>query len=100
MIYPCDPCAGARFHHMMVKNTATIASLSASLLLLAFKAQADIRLPRLIGDDMVLQRDAPVTLWGWADPHERIEIEFVAQRRRTVADADGYWSVRLAPLAA
>ncbi len=66
----------------------------------ASTAHADIRLPRLVGDHMVLQRDAPITLWGWADPGERIDIVFRHQRRATRADANGEWSVTLAPLAA
>jgi sialate O-acetylesterase len=66
----------------------------------ASAACADIRLPRLIGDNMILQRDAPITIWGWADPGERVAIAFRDQRRHTRADAHGNWSLRLAPLAA
>ncbi|HEY6453019.1 MAG TPA: sialate O-acetylesterase [Steroidobacteraceae bacterium] len=74
--------------------------LAASLLLAAGAADADIRLPRLVGDNMVLQRDAPLKLWGWADPGERIRIRFRNQSLRTAADRSGAWSVTLAPLAA
>jgi hypothetical protein len=43
---------------------------------------ADIRLPAVIGDAMVLQRDSKIRLWGWADP---------------AADPSGHWSVSLGP---
>lgn len=84
---------------MSARTRVAIAILTAGVSL-GFKVQADIRLPRLIGDGMVLQRDAPLTLWGRADPGERIDIEFVEQKRRTTADANGDWSVTLAPLPA
>jgi sialate O-acetylesterase len=84
----------------MGSASAAIAILTVSTLAWASSARADIRLPRLVGDHMVLQRDSPITLWGWADPGERIAIVFRDQRRTTRADAHGEWSVRLAPLAA
>jgi sialate O-acetylesterase len=84
----------------MASASAAIAFLAVSALCWTRTALADIRLPRLVGDNMVLQRDAPVTIWGWADPGERIAIAFRDQRRNTRADAHGSWSVTLAPLAA
>jgi sialate O-acetylesterase len=80
--------------------SAAIAILTVIALAWARTAHADIRLPRLVGDNMVLQRDAPITIWGWADPGERVAIAFRDQRRKTRADAHGNWSVTLAPLSA
>jgi sialate O-acetylesterase len=71
---------------------------AACLLLAAGTASAVIRLPRLVGDNMVLQRDCPLKLWGWADPGERIQIQFRGQKVNATADAHGAWSVTLAPL--
>ena len=43
--------------------------------LLAFYVQADVQLPAIIGDHMVLQQKAKVTLWGWTtNPTERVDI--------------------------
>jgi len=75
-------------------------ALLAGLLLASGVASADIRLPRLVGDNMVLQRDAPVRLWGWADPGERVHIEFRNQSVTATADAAGAWAATLAPLKA
>jgi sialate O-acetylesterase len=66
----------------------------------ATAANADIRLPRLVGDNMVLQRDCPLKLWGWADPGEHIRVQFRKQHLSATADAHGAWSVTLAPLRA
>lgn len=58
-------------------------------------SRADIRLPRLVGDNMVLQRDLPIHVWGWADPGEAIEITFDGEKYRVTADASGSWEARL-----
>jgi len=54
---------------------------------------ADIRLPSVIGDHMVLQRGIKAPLWGWAEPGEevRLGVSWHRMERRTVADADGKW---------
>src|ERR1700722_2760928 len=63
-------------------------------------ALAEIRLPRLINDHMVLQRDARVPLWGWADPDERVRIDFHGKKTTTRADRTGRWSTSLGPFSA
>jgi sialate O-acetylesterase len=65
-----------------------------------FALQADIRLPRFFGDNMVLQRDQPIPVWGWADPKEKVTIQLKAQTQTVIADKSGKWSVRLLPEAA
>ncbi len=59
---------------------------------------AQIRLPQLIGDKMVLQRGIPLTFWGWASPGERIELKFAGGRYKTRAGADSSWAVRIPPM--
>lgn len=61
---------------------------------------ADIKLPAIIGDHMVLQQGAPAPIWGQADPGEAVTVSFAGQEARTVAGADGRWLVRLQPLRA
>lgn len=56
-------------------------------------AFCQIRLPRLISDGMVLQRDAEVKIWGWADANETLTVEFNGQRLSACADGDGRWHV-------
>lgn len=54
-----------------------------------------IKLPRLISDGMVLQRDIPLKIWGWASPNEKIEINFNQKKFKTIAAKDGNWIVIL-----
>jgi len=67
---------------------------------LAVSASAAVRLPRLFSDDMILQRDRSVPVWGWAEPGEKVTVRFAGQQAATVANAQGDWSVRLKPLSA
>ena len=69
--------------------------LCCSLLSLLFiaSAQADVRLPRLLSDGAILQRDKPITIWGWADEGEAVNVRFGKQERHTQAKA-GRWEVR------
>lgn len=59
---------------------------------------ADLRLGSLFSDHMVLQRDKPVAVWGWADAGDEVIVEFAGQKKNTTAAPDGKWSLRLDPL--
>jgi len=61
---------------------------------------ADLKLPAVFSDHMVLQRDKAVAVWGWADADEEISVEFAGQKKTAKADASGKWSLRLDPLTA
>ena len=61
------------------------------------EAVAEVRLPAVIGDSMVLQRDARIRLWGWADPGEPVTIAFLGDSFSTRTDHTGRWSVSLGP---
>ena len=63
-------------------------------------AKADVVLPALISDNMVLQRDVSVQIWGWADQGERVTVEFNNKRKSTVTGPDRCWKVRLDPVKA
>jgi len=69
---------------------ATAASFATTI------ARANVRLPKLVGDHMVLQRDKPLPIWGWADDTEAVMVTF---RGKTYAAAhtgpDGRWSTTL-----
>ena len=47
---------------------------------------------------MVLQRNKPVTVWGWGEPGEEVALTFAGQTKTTTADESGNWTVRLDPL--
>ncbi len=61
-------------------------------------AMADVKLPALVGENMVLQRDQANTLWGWADPGEEVKVEFHGQTKTAKADDTGKWSLKLDPI--
>lgn len=61
---------------------------------------ATITLPEVIGDNMVLQRDQPVPIWGKADPGEAVRVKFGSEIKSAVADGQGKWIVWLGPLLA
>lgn len=50
--------------------------------------------------NMVLQRDQPLRIWGWAEPAEEIRVEFAGHEARTTATADRAWEVVLPPMPA
>ena len=57
--------------------------------------KAQIRLPQLISDGMVLQRNTPLKIWGWASAKERIQVNFDNRDYKTRADEKGNWSITL-----
>jgi len=66
---------------------------------LASSAVAEIQMPVVFGNDMVLQRDLSVPVWGTAAPGERVTVSFAGQTQSATADEEGRWMVRLDPLA-
>ena len=72
--------------------------LSIALLLSAVMlSEAEVRLPSVLGDNMVLQRDSQVNLWGWAKPRKsvRIKTSWNRKRYRVRADSEGKWIVKV-----
>ena len=58
---------------------------------------AKVRLPRLVSDRMVLQRDVELKIWGWASPGEKVTVRFQGKHYNTETDATGSWQVLLPP---
>jgi sialate O-acetylesterase len=74
--------------------------LNAALLMLSASSatlRAEVHLPKLLSDHAVLQREAPIHIWGWADPGESVSVTLHDQHRSAVADPLGHWEVYLAP---
>ncbi|MGM9475775.1 sialate O-acetylesterase [Pedobacter sp. GSP4] len=61
-------------------------------------ANAKILLPQILSSNMVLQRDKPINIWGFAAEGEKIEVSFAGQKKQTVTDKNGNWAVALNPL--
>ena len=95
-------CAFVRiFCARLLPGRATKAwALLLLMFVLADPARAEVRLPALIGDNMVLQRGLKVRIWGNADPREKITVIFEKTSLHTVADTRGGWEVWLPPLKA
>ena len=49
---------------------------------------SEVRLPTIVGDGMVLQRDAKLNIWGWADKGEKVSVKFNGKTYRTKAGDD------------
>ncbi|HET6977069.1 MAG TPA: sialate O-acetylesterase [Pyrinomonadaceae bacterium] len=60
--------------------------------------RAEVRLPAIIGDNMVLQQGTKVRIWGHARPGERVNVTFQNKSTEAVADAKGSWQVFIGPL--
>ena len=61
------------------------------LSLIASNASAEVKLPALFTDHMVVQRDQPLKIWGWADPSESVVVSIGNSKATAVADAAGKW---------
>ena len=72
----------------------------ACLILAGTYSSADVRLPALFSDNMVIQQKMKIPFWGWADPGERVIVEMGAFKAETVTNDEGRWKVRLGPLKA
>lgn len=73
------------------------------LALLAFccgSANAQIELPKVIGDNMVLQQGEPAAIWGSGIPGRKVSVRFAGQNVRTTVGDDGSWMLRLEPMEA
>ena len=59
-----------------------------------------LRLPNIFGDHMILQRDKPVRIWGWAGGGQEVSVTFAGQTRKASAGAGGDWQLDLDPMPA
>lgn len=66
----------------------------------ASPAQADVTLPKLISNQLVLQRNTPVRIWGKARPGEKVSVSIQGKSGSAVAGSDGAWSLFLPALKA
>ena len=60
-------------------------------------ASANVSMPKIFGVNMVLQRNQPIPVWGWASANEKITVQFNKQVKTTKADKNGDWKISLDP---
>ena len=61
---------------------------------------ADVRLPHIFGDHMVLQRDKPVRVWGWAEPGEKVTVTVDKEHAEATTNEHRDWKVELPAITA
>jgi sialate O-acetylesterase len=72
--------------------------ITITLSFLSLKSFSTVQLPKIFSNNMVLQRDVPVRIWGWSDKGESITIEFNGQSVKAKTDKNGYWVAELKPM--
>ena len=82
------------------KRPAIVVFAGLVLIGMPLALSAAIKLPAVIGDHMVVQRDKPVVVWGWAGQAEPVTVRFNGQEKKAVTDAAGKWRVVFDPLQA
>ena len=70
------------------------------LLLTAFPALAELKLPNFFSDGMVLQRNTTASIWGWTEPNAPVKLSFAGEDHGTRADQNGDWKFDLKGLKA
>lgn len=77
------------------KNILSIFLLA--VVVIGSSAIAEVRLPAVIGENMVLQQKSEAAIWGWANSGEKVTVKasWSDKRVRTTADADGKWKVAI-----
>ncbi len=69
-------------------------------IVMATVAKAQLKLPAVMSDNMVMQQENPAKIWGWAKPNSAVTVELGRQSKRATADAQGKWRVTFEPLPA
>jgi sialate O-acetylesterase len=83
-----------------VMQARNVFLLSVLVFLFSNTLYADVTLPYVLSDNMVLQRDVPVNIWGWATPGEKVTVSINGQKVSAKAIKSGEWMVQLKPLVA
>ena len=80
-----------------MKKTAVLLAFNFALV---SASHADLTLPAIFGDHMVLQQKLADPVWGWDTPGTKITVTFAGKDYTTTAEADGKWTVKLIPMTA
>jgi sialate O-acetylesterase len=82
------------------KIFSLLASLTFAHTAFADDVSSALKLPAIFGDNMVLQQQQAVPIWGWSAPGANVTVKFAGQTKSTHADAQGRWTVKLSKLKA
>ncbi|HCQ39821.1 MAG TPA: sialate O-acetylesterase, partial [Verrucomicrobiales bacterium] len=63
-------------------------------------AEQQLKMPNIFGDKMVLQRDKPIRIWGWAGAESPVTVSFAGKSETVIPDSKGKWEVALAAMSA
>ena len=91
--YTIITIAGNRHKLLLMKIDFKQLFLIGILLCVTQSLMAQVRLPQLVSDGMVLQRDTKLNIWGWASPGEKINIKFHHKNYRVTTLPNGKWAV-------
>ncbi len=80
--------------------SVVVVAVFVCLILPATVVVAEVRLPNIFGNSMVLQRELPVPVWGWAESGQEVTVTLGGQTKKAKADQDGRWQVKLDALKA
>jgi sialate O-acetylesterase len=83
---------------MKLPRTVKTLALLAALAMVSASARADVRLPKIFGEHMVLQQQLPIQVWGWADAGEKVTVTLGDRSATATACEKGKWSVKLDPV--
>ncbi len=81
-----------------MRQYSRVLALLVSVFLLSLNVSAsDLKLPSIIGDHMILQRNSTASIWGWATPGEKVEVRtsWDGEKYKVKADGEGKWLVEL-----
>ncbi len=82
----------------MGRNRRRYITVLVSLIAATSIARAEVTLPSVLADHMVIQRDRPIHMWGNADPGEQVTVNFRDHQGSIAADSLGRWSLYLPPV--
>ncbi|WDE97609.1 sialate O-acetylesterase [Lentisphaera profundi] len=74
--------------------------INLTIIAISSQVYADISLPQIIDSQMILQRDAKVPIWGWADKGEQVTVQFAGQTKTATPNESGKWMIDLDPMPA
>jgi sialate O-acetylesterase len=84
----------------MLQKRSSLLAGALAVCTLAASAGANVTLPAIFSDHMVLQRDAAIPVWGWADAGEQVGVTIAGQTKSATADSNGKWTIKLDKLSA
>jgi len=83
-----------------MKNRLSLFAFVSFVAFCSTLVRADVKLPAIFSDHMVLQQDEDCAVWGWADPGEEVTVTIAGKSKSTKAGKDGKWLLKLPELKA